>query len=525
MKTNFARVVDAVARQFSDREALVNIERNRRYTFRELHLLTNRIVNMMRERLGLTRGQRYLLILDNDNISLLHFITIFKGDATAAFTNFRDSIDEHTWQIDWIAPKVVFLELSLLDRYYDMLHNRGIEIVCMDPPPAPRPGVHHFWDLLEDVSDALPDVVLDTIQDIVLYRFTGGTTGKGKCAEYTVDNFLGCRDSYLALPDKMFTPDTRLLQFAPLSHGAAMMILPTFFRGGCLLTQNVPDLKQWCRTVEAEKIDSSFLVPTLLYRLLGLEEATKHDLSSLRTLFYGAAPMSPDKLQLLKGRFGSVFVQIYAATEAAVAVTSLSKADHDIENEEDAKRLSSTGRVTAGEEVMVVDGEGHEVPIGEMGELWLRTRGTIRGYYKNPEGTASEFTNGFWKSGDLGYMDPAGYVYIVDRKKDMIISGGFNVYAVEVEAAINSHPEVMNSAVVGIPSDEWGEAVHAEVVLKAGASVTPNLLIAHVKGRIGSYKAPKSMDIVPELPLSAVGKVLRRVVRERYWKNRQRQVS
>jgi len=235
--------------------------------------------------------------------------------------------------------------------------------------------------------------------------------------------------------------------------------------------------------------------------------------------------MSPDKLQLLKARFGNIFVQIYAATEAAVAVSSLSKADHEITNEEDAKRLSSTGRVTPGEEVMVADTDGRELPVGEMGELWLRTRGTIRGYYKNPEGTASEFTNGFWKSGDLGYMDAKGYVYIVDRKKDMIISGGFNVYAVEVEGAINSHPEVTNSAVVGIPSDEWGESVHAEVVLKAGAVITPELLIAHVKGRIGSYKAPKSIVIVTELPLSVVGKVLRRSVREKYWKDRERRVS
>src|SRR5450631_163960 len=519
MKTNFARVVASMARQFADREALVNVERKRRYTFHQFHLLTNRIVNMMRTKLGLTRGDRYLLILDNDNISLLHLTTIFKGEAAAAFTNYRDSIEEHTWQIDWIAPKVVFLELALLDRYYDLLRQRGVEIVCMDPPPKSREGLHYFWDLLEDVGEELPDVDHDTNGDILLYRFTGGTTGKGKCAEYTIDNFLGCRDSYLALPDIMFTRETRLLAFAPLSHGAAMMLLPTFFRGGCLVTQNVPDLKQWCRTVEAEKIDSSFLVPTLLYRLLGLEEAAKHDLSSLRTLFYGAAPMSPDKLQLLKARFGNIFVQIYAATEAAVAVSSLSKADHEITNEEDAKRLSSTGRVTPGEEVMVADTDGRELPVGEMGELWLRTRGTIRGYYKNPEGTASEFTNGFWKSGDLGYMDAKGYVYIVDRKKDMIISGGFNVYAVEVEGAINSHPEVTNSAVVGIPSDEWGESVHAEVVLKAGAVITPELLIAHVKGRIGSYKAPKSIVIVTELPLSVVGKVLRRSVREKYWKD------
>jgi fatty-acyl-CoA synthase len=525
MKTNFARTVAALSRQYADREALVNVERNRRYTFHELHLLTNRIVNMMRSKLGLTRGQRYLLILENDNISLLHLATIFKGEAAGAFTNFRDSVAEHTWQIDWIEPKVVFLEVGLLDRYYDLLHQRGIDIVCMDPPPALREGLHYFWDLLDGVSDALPQVEHDVMKDILLYRFTGGTTGKGKCAEYTIDNWLGCRDSFYAIPDQVFTSATRSLQFAPLSHGAGMMVLSNFFRGGCLVTQNIPDLKQWCRTVEAEKITLSFLVPTLLYRLLDLEEARNHDLSSLETVFYGAAPMSPEKLKLLRARFGGIFMQAYAATESPVAVGILDKADHEFGPNDDTKRLSSAGRPGPGIEVMIADDAGNEMPLGEMGELWLRTRGTIKGYYKNPEGTASEFANGFWKSGDLGYMDPEGYFYIVDRKKDMIISGGFNVYAIEVEAAINSHPGVTMSAVVGIPHEEWGEIVHAEVVLKNGAQVSADELIAHVKSSIGSYKAPKSVVMVTELPLSVVGKVLRRTVREKYWKDRERRVS
>jgi acyl-CoA synthetase (AMP-forming)/AMP-acid ligase II len=525
MKVNFARVIGIAARQFADREALVNVERKRRYTFRELHLVTNRIVNAMRDTLALRRGDRYLLILDNDNISLMHQWTIFKGDAAAAFTNYRDSIEEHTWQIDWIEPKAVFIEVDLLDRYYDLLRQRGIEIVCMDPLPGPREGLHYFWDLVHSASDAEPQVESDLTGDILLYRFTGGTTGKGKCAEYTIDNWLGCRDSYYALPDQMFTETMRNLQFAPLSHGAGMMVLPTFFRGGCLVTQNVPDLKQWCRTVEAEKIDTSFLVPTLLYRLLTLEEAGTHDLSSLRTIAYGAAPMSPEKLKLLRARFGSIFIQAYASTESVVAVCALSKSDHDIANDDAAKRLGSAGRVVPGAEVMIADDDGHELPNGEMGELWLRTRGTISGYYKNPEGTASEFADGFWKSGDLGYMDEQGYIYIVDRKKDMIISGGFNVYAIEVESAINSHPGVLMSAVVGIPHEEWGEAVHAEVVLKEGTQASPDELIAHVKGRIGTYKAPKSVTIVTELPMSVVGKVLRRIVREHYWKGHGRRVS
>jgi acyl-CoA synthetase (AMP-forming)/AMP-acid ligase II len=174
---------------------------------------------------------------------------------------------------------------------------------------------------------------------------------------------------------------------------------------------------------------------------------------------------------------------------------------------------------------MIADDAGRRLATGETGEVWLRSRATIPGYYNNPEGTAAEFSNGFWKSGDLGYLDEDGFLFIVDRKKDMIISGGFNVYAIEVEATLNAHPAVAISVVVGKPHEEWGEAVHAEVVLKAGEQTSADHLIEHVKSRIGRFKAPKSIAFVDELPLSSVGKVLRRQVRDRYWANQSRRVG
>src|SRR5262245_2890905 len=180
MKMNFARVVGGLAVNYGDREALVNTERKRRYTFRELHALTNRIVNMMRERLQLRRGDGYLCILENDSLSLLHTWTALKGEAAVAYTNIRDSIDEHLWQVDFVRPKVVFLENALLDRYFDALRERGVTVVCMDPPPAAREGLLSFWDLLEGVSDADPGVESDAHSDILVRRFTGGTTGKSK---------------------------------------------------------------------------------------------------------------------------------------------------------------------------------------------------------------------------------------------------------------------------------------------------------------------------------------------------------
>jgi len=525
MKMNIARLTAQAARIHGDREALVNVERGRRYCARDLHLLSNRIVNMMRERLGLTRGDRYFCILENDNLSLLHTWTALKGEATAVWTNYRDKAEEHIFQIGFLKPKAVFIENELLDRYYPALREQDIAIICMDPPPAPRPGVRYFWDLLEGVSDADPGIESDIYTDTPLIRFTGGTTGRGKAAEYSIDNWLACGDAFFAMPEPLITRDTRALLMPPISHGAAMSLFATFMQGGCIITQNAPDLKTWRRNVEAERATHSVLIPTLLYRLLEMEEADKHDLSSLRILYYGAAPMSPSKLAELHDRFGRIFVQVYGSTECLLFASFLSRADHVINADGSPGKLASAGRITTCAEVRIVDDNGADVADGERGEIWIRSRATIRGYWGNPEATAQEFHDGFWKSGDIGYRDADGYLFLVDRKKDMIITCGFNVYAIEVENALNSHPAVVMSAVVGIPHDKWGEAVHAEVILKTGAKASAADLIDYVKSRLGSYKAPKSIAFVADLPITPAQKILRRAVRDKYWADRARRVG
>lgn len=524
MKMDFSRVMGLLAVRHAGREALVNIERKRRFTYDQLHRQTNQISNMLRERLSLQQGDVYLCILENDNLSLLHVWTAFKGNVAAAFTNFRDSIDEHLWQVEFIKPKVVFVENVLLDRYFDRLRERGAIVVCMDPPDHQRDGLYYFWDLLDGISDDNPGIEHELQRDIMIYRFTGGTTGKSKCAMYTMDNWIAQRDAVYVNREPEFSEKTRYLHMAPISHGSGINLLSTLFRGGCTVTQNVTDLKQWCKTVEAEKITTALLLPTLIYWLLDLKEASDHDLSSLETIAYGGAPISPAKLGQVLDRFGNIFVQGYGASECLQTISSLSKMDH-LSAREGAPHLASAGRVTPGVELMIADDGGNELPAGTTGEIWIRARGVISGYHSNPEGTASEFANGFWKSGDLGYLDERGYLYIVDRKKDMIISGGFNVYAIEVEAALNSHPAVANSAVVGIPHEEWGEAVHAEVVLRADAVASIEELIAHVKDRIARYKAPKTVTFVKELPTSSVGKILRRHVRDKYWRSESRRIA
>ena len=523
-RMNFCRVMAAMALRWRDNVAIVNIERGRRYTFGEYHSLTNRIANMCRDRLRLRQGDTAMLLLDNDNFSLVHFPAIFKQEAAFLFGNLRDGPQESMRQLDHVQAKVAFIETRLLDPYHSLLQRRGCTIVAMDRDPGLPPDVLSFWDLVEAASDADNDVEFDPREHIAVLRFTSGTTAAGKCAMYAPDHFFALGDSFYLQPGLDFDDQAHYLALTPLSHASMMPFLATFFAGGATCTLNAPDLEAWCRTVQAERITHALLVPTLLYRLTDMNSAELYDLSSLRTLVYGAAPIAPAALGRLVEQFGRIFVQLYGSSEVPMFVSALSKRDHDLGDERMLRRLGSAGRITPGVELIIADDNGKPLPVGTTGEIRIRARATIPGYYKNPEATAAEFADGFWKSGDLGYLDEDGYLFIVDRKKDMIVTGGFNVYAVEVEAALSEHPAVLMSAVVGVPHPDWGEAVHAEIILREGATAEAEALIDFAKARIGSYKAPKSVAFVRELPLSPVGKVLRRQVKEPYWAGQDRRI-
>lgn len=525
MKLNFCRVMRGLVRRSGDAEALVNVERGRRLSYRDYHLLTNRIANAIRGELGIGLGDRFMLILENDNLSLLHMPMFLKQEGTAVLTNLRDSLEEHRRQVEFVEPKLVILENRLLETHLAMLREQGCRVVAVDRQADLPADVLALPDLIDRASDHDNDVALDQTGHTAMMRFTGGTTGKGKCAMYTPDNIMACRDSFFIHAELGWDARTRALHVAPLSHGAAMLFYPTLFSGGTSVTMNALDLEAWIDAVERERITHSFLVPTALYRLLELQNAQSRNLTSLRTLLYGAAPMSPARLKDLLACFGPIFVQSYAATEAGMIVSLLGKADHRVDSDAAIARLGSTGRVTPGVEVFIADEQGNELPVGQTGEIRIRCRAVVQGYYRNPDQTAAEFKDDCWHSGDLGFMDADGYLHLVDRLKDMIITGGFNVYAVEVEAALSEHPAVLMSAVVGIPHAEWGEAVHAEVMLREGAAVEESTLIELVKARLGSFKAPKSIALVDSLPVSAVGKVLRREVRAKYWQGHGRAIA
>src|SRR5699024_4747315 len=302
-------------------------------------------------------------------------------------------------------------------------------------------------------------------------------------------------------------PDTpRYLLVPPMSHVAGTNVLPTLIKGGTVHLLNGFDPASVLETIEREKINVTLFVPTMIYALLDHPDLDTRDVSSLEYVLYGASPMSESRLREGMERIGPVFGQLYGQTEC-YPVSVLSREDH-----EDPARLLSCGRPVQSVDVRILDPLGEEVPLGDSGELCIRGRGAMDGYWQRDDLTAETIVDGWLHTGDIARQDEEGYLYIVDRKKDMIISGGFNVYPREVEDALAAHPAVAQAAVFGVPDDKWGEQVTAAVVLRPGHAVGPEELADHVQDLKGAVQAPKQVFPVDSLPQTAVGKINKRAL-------------
>jgi acyl-CoA synthetase (AMP-forming)/AMP-acid ligase II len=517
MLANLGRIIGQNARQYWERPAVVNLERNRRFSYGRMHLLTNRVSHVLTGKFGLGQGDVYVNLLENEHVAFFH-PWMFKCPVTGAWIDVRESEEEQIKQIDQVRPRVAFVEARFLDTLLGPLLERGVDVVSMDPPKAKRPGLYDFWDLVGRASEGEVDGEFawdDASSHVSVLRFTGGTTGIAKCAMYTPANFWAWGMNPAHYLHTVPFPYPRALLFSPINHAASgSVVIPVHLKGGVLCTLNRVEMDLLGRCIQQEGIELIYTVPTVLYRMLDQDLPGTYDLSSLKTIRYGGAPISPSKLEVLLKRLGRVFVQGYGSTECWPSCTILAREDHGMDSPRQIARLASVGRPFPGEEILLCDEEGRPVSSGCEGELYIRGPNTIQGYYRERELTAQHFTpNGFWKSGDVGYSDEDGYIFLVDRKKEMIITGGYNVYPTEVENCLNGHPAVSNSAVVGVPDEQWGEAVCAMVVLREGADLSPQALIDHCRKHLARHKAPKRVEFVASLPVSAVGKVLRREVR------------
>jgi fatty-acyl-CoA synthase len=347
--------------------------------------------------------------------------------------------------------------------------------------------------------------------------FTGGTTGlpKGVLGTYRG----GAALTQIQLSEWQWPDEMRFLIAAPLSHAAAAFTLPVLLRGGSFVVLPGFTPGDWLEAVQKHRITSTMIVPAMLYAILDHPDLAGTDTSSLETIFYGASAASPARLAQAIERFGPVFFQFYGQNEAPMTITVLRKEEHTPE------KLATCGRPVPWVRAALLDENCEPVPRGEPGEICVQGPLVMAGYHKLPEQTAETFRGGWLHTGDIAREDEDGYWTIVDRTKDMIISGGFNVFPREVEDVLSAHPTVAAAAVIGVPDEKWGEAVKAVVVPKPGVQIDADALIALVRDRKGPIHAPKSVDVVDSLPLTPVGKPDKVALRERYWAGVARRVG
>jgi len=385
-------------------------------------------------------------------------------------------------------------------------------------------GSHPEWESYTDWRDRQasndPQLAISG-DDVALQLYTSGTTGNPKGAQITHNNLVAA----LQAAGEWYPCSAEDVSLAcmPQSHmGGSLLGLIALYVGAQNVITREPSPAEILQLIPSERITLAFLVPAVVLFLLQTPGCQAVDSSSLKRIVYGGSPIPLDLLRDALATFKCEFGHLYGLTETTGVVTFLPPQDHDVAG---SPRMRSCGKPLSNAEIKVVDSDGIEVPTGHVGEVVVRSRQVMKGYWNLPEATATTIRDGWLHTGDAGYTDADGYLYIHDRVKDMIISGGENIYPAEVESALYGHPAVADVAVIGVPDDRWGEAVKAIVVIEPGAGATAQDLIAYCRERIAHYKAPKSIDFAESLPRNASGKLLKRVLRAPYWDGRERQVN
>ena len=427
------------------------------------------------------------------------------------------SLDDQLFQIEDSDAEILVIDAATF-------RDRGGELASKSPDLktvftlGPAGYGADLLAAVEDAGSASPRCFAGP-DDLSTLNYTGGTTGKSKGAlryHREASGFAGAILADFEIPD---TP--RYLTVAPISHVAGTKVLPALMRGGTVHMLRGFDPEAVLKTIERERINFTLFVPTMIYVLLDHPALDKTDLSSLELLLYGASAMSPSRLVEGIERIGPVFSQLYGQTEC-YPVSVLRKADHDPKTPE---LFLSCGFPIAACEVKILDDNDREVATGEAGEICVRAPHVMAQYWKRPEQTAETLKNGWLHTGDIARADERGYMFILDRKKDMIVTGGFNIFPREIEDVLSQHADVAMCAVVGVPDDKWGEAVTAVVVAREGTQPNAEELIGLVKARKGSAHAPKHIRFVTELPMTGVGKVDKKVLKAGFWAGRDRMVG
>jgi len=385
------------------------------------------------------------------------------------------------------------------------------------------PDGHIALSDLMNIDCGKPATVAIDPEDLAGIYFTGGTTGRPKGVMLSHRSWIY---TYLIeMLEYEFAWGEVFLYATPLTHAGGCLILPVLLRKGRCVIMDHFEPELFMQEVSKENVTATFLVPTMIYMLLDHPARDQYELGSLKNVIYGASAIAPERLKQALDIFGPIFTQLFGQTEAPMTMTALSRGEHVAGSPERQMRvLSSAGLPTFHAEIRLLDEDGQEVAPGEAGEIVVRCANMMSGYLNNPDATAQTIRDGWLYTGDIATIDDEGFVYIVDRKKDMIVSGGFNVYPREIEDVLHEHAAVKGVAVVGVPDDRWGEAVCAVVELHEHVEATSDELISFVKERKGSLVAPKLIDFWDSIPLTNLGKLDKKAIRNHYWKDQNRKV-
>lgn len=505
-----------------DRSAMIAPEGS--CSYREMRAATENLARALWA-CGLRDQEPAGIYSENDPRVLSCMLGIMRAGALWVPINYRNALDANVEYMNYVEMAWLFYHSQFRESVHHIKQRvaslRGL--ICLDRDEGGNPSLEAFTERaigkVPDWGDAYgnPDRPTGLVP-------TGGTTGPAKGVRVT-NLALG---TMAELATHYWLSDVEhpvCLTTAPLSHAAGVLAFVMCSVGATNVIMPKFEALEVLRNIERYRITHLYLPPTALYNLLAHPEVGNFDYSSLRGFLLAGSPVAPDKLRKAVEVFGPCMCQSYGQTEAPMILTFLdSKTVAAAAAGEHPERLASCGKPTMAVRLAIMDEAGRILARGEAGEIVARGSLVCGGYYKLPEATAEIRAHGWHHTGDIGYMDEDGYVYIVDRKKDMIISGGFNVYCAEVEAAIMAMPEVHECAVIGVPHDKWGEAVKAFIVLHPGVSLSEAAVITYCKQRLGGVKTPKSIEFCDEIYKTAAGKIDRKRIRAPYWRNAARQV-
>jgi len=502
------------ARRFPNKLAVVF--RDKRYSYAEFNSRINRLANAL-GKMGIKKGNKVAILAYNRNEYLEVIFAAAKIGVVFVPLHYALKGPEIEYIVNRSDSLVIFVEDELLSKVLEVRERLNIvkDVIVIGDGTAE--GVKKYEDVLTSGSSEEPGVELSELDPLML-NFTSGTTGRPKGALRT--HRAASLMSLLFAIEYDYRHNDLGLIAGPLYSAAGMYFcFPNLYIGASVYILHKFDALEILKIIDREKCNNAWLAPVMLRLILSIPEDVRkqYNVSSMHSIMSVGSPLHMETRKSVIEYFGNVLYDLYGAAEQGASCV--------IKPEDILRKPKSDGQDFLGMEMRVVDDKGNEVRRGGTGELIVRGFTIIEGYYKDPDTTRESFYGNFVALGDLGYQDEEGFYYLVDRKKDMIISGGTNVYPAECEEVMSEHPKIADVAVIGVPDEKWGEAVKALIILKPGEKTTENEIIMWCKKRMASYKVPKSVEFISEIPHNPSGKVMKYVLREKYWAGKERKIS